>query len=253
MPTLMGTKQNMSAKFNRFGHYVPATTIVAPPNIVLKITEDKIHIGFGKRKKIKKPQNDLVKIAGYAPRHVKEVKLDKKANYSVGDTVNVSIFAVGDEVKVTGTTKGKGFAGGVKRWGFHGGPKTHGQSDRHRAPGSIGQTTTPGRVFKGKHMAGHMGNAQLTVRGLEVVEVDSANNLLVVKGAVPGPKNGLLVIQKTGKAKRYTPPPEPKDSEEEEEKEVKAANTEDTEKVKAADKTVENTEVPKEATENANK
>lgn len=123
-----------------------------------------------------------------------------------------------DEVKVTGITRGRGFAGGVKRWGFAGGPKTHGQSNRHRAPGSIGQTTTPGRVFKGKKMAGHMGAAKLTITGKEVVEIDPKNNLLVLKGPVPGAKNNLLLIQKTGKVKSYQPPPPPASTQQEEDK-----------------------------------
>lgn len=127
-----------------------------------------------------------------------------------------SIFTPGDEVKVTGWTKGKGFTGVVKRWGFAGGPKTHGQSDRHRAPGSIGQTTTPGRVYKGKRMAGHAGNVKKTVIGLEVIETNPAKNLLVVKGSVPGAANGYLTIEKTGQVKTYTPPPEEKPEEEKE-------------------------------------
>lgn len=142
-----------------------------------------------------------------------------------------SIFAPGDEVKVTGTTKGKGFTGVVKRWGFAGGPATHGQSDRHRAPGSIGQTTTPGRVYKGKRMAGHAGNVKKTIRGLEVVETDPAQNILVIAGSVPGARNGPVTVEKTGKAKTYTPPEEkPKEEEKTataKDAEKKPENTED--------------------------
>ena len=115
----------------------------------------------------------------------------------VGDKVDASLFKAGDVVDVTGISKGKGFAGVVKRHHFAGGPKTHGQSDRHRAPGSIGATTTPGRVFKGMRMAGHMGNSRVTVQHLEVVEADPARNLLLVKGAVPGANNRLLLIRKS--------------------------------------------------------
>ena len=111
------------------------------------------------------------------------------------------MFKSGDMVNISGISKGKGFAGGVKRYHFAGGPKTHGQSDRHRAPGSVGSTTTPGRVFKGLRMAGHMGNRRVTVRGLEVVEVDLERHVVLVKGAVPGAKNGLLLIKKSGKGK----------------------------------------------------
>ena len=119
----------------------------------------------------------------------------------VGETVDISLFKAGEMIDVTGVSKGKGFAGVVKRHHFAGGPKTHGQSDRHRHPGSIGATTSPGRVFKGMRMAGHMGNKQVTVRHLEVFEADPTRNLLVVKGAAPGATNGLLLIRKSGRRK----------------------------------------------------
>jgi large subunit ribosomal protein L3 len=115
----------------------------------------------------------------------------------VGDRIKVGeVFVVGDKVNVSGTSKGKGFAGVVKRWGFAGGPRTHGQSDRERAPGSIGQTTTPGRVYKGKKMAGRMGHKRVTVKGLKVVEVNPEKNLLVISGLVPGAKGSLVLISK---------------------------------------------------------
>jgi large subunit ribosomal protein L3 len=117
---------------------------------------------------------------------------------NVGDKLDVSLFKPGDKVTVTGISKGCGFAGTVKRYNFRGGPKTHGQSDRQRAPGAIGATTTPGRVYKGTPMAGHMGNARITVRNLEILKIDTEKNLLLVKGAVPGAKNGLLLIGKSG-------------------------------------------------------
>jgi large subunit ribosomal protein L3 len=117
----------------------------------------------------------------------------------VGQKVDTTLFKAGDMVDITGMSKGKGFAGVIKRHHFAGGPKTHGQSDRHRAPGSIGATTTPGRVFKGLRMAGHMGNERVTVRHLKVVEADPSRNLLLVKGAVPGARNGLLLIRKSGR------------------------------------------------------
>jgi large subunit ribosomal protein L3 len=115
----------------------------------------------------------------------------------VGDKLDVSLFKPGDKITVTGISKGRGFAGGVKRYHFHGGPKTHGQSDRNRAPGSIGSTTTPGRVYKGTRMAGHMGDDRVTVRNMEVLKADVERNLLLVKGPVPGAKNGLLLIGKS--------------------------------------------------------
>ncbi len=197
----------MSAIFNKAGRKIPVTAVVADSNIVVEIRDSKILLGFGRKKKSKKTENALVKAVGYSPRIIKEVPVSHEEENTnnkikVGDKITVSIFKSGDEVKVTGTTKGRGFAGSVKRWGFAGGPKTHGQSDRHRAPGSIGAGTTPGRVFKGKKMAGHMGNARLTVTGLEVIDVVTDKNLLLVKGAIPGPKTGILIIEKTGQVKK---------------------------------------------------
>ncbi len=230
----------MTTRFNRMGYKVPVTLISVEPNVVLIQKENKLVVGLGKRKKIKKTEAAYVKAAGFTPRHIKEIKnpqnpqdQDQKEQFKPGQQITVSIFEPGDEVKVTGTTKGRGFAGGVKRHGFAGGPKTHGQSDRHRAPGSIGAGTTPGRVYKGKRMAGHMGDAKLTVTGLEIIEVDAQNNTLLVKGAVPGAKKGFVIVEKTGKVKGYTPPPppneekqaaqdgEPRSSDEREEKEAK--------------------------------
>jgi len=212
--TILGTKSDMSSAYSKLGYQVPVTTVMVEPNTIIGMHADRITLGLGKKKKSRKTENAFIKVAGHSPRFIKEIKenqqTDKKVN--LGDKVTVSIFEVGDEVKVTGTTKGKGFAGSVKRWGFAGGPKTHGQSDRHRAPGSIGMGTTPGRVFKGKKMAGHMGNAKLTVTGLEIIEVNEGKNLLLVKGAIPGPKNGFLIIEKTGKVKGYTPPPPPSET-----------------------------------------
>jgi len=220
----------MESRFDARGHRIAVTGIVAEPNVILEKGESKVTLGFGRRKKAKKTDNAYVKVAGFTPRFIKEARLSESedqsnSNVAAGSKVTVSIFAPGDLVKVTGITKGRGFAGGVKRWGFAGGPKTHGQSDRHRAIGSIGQTTTPGRVFKGKKMPGHMGVSKLTVTNLEVVEVDEAKNSLFVKGSIPGARGGFLILEKTGKAKGYTPPPEEKKKDDEE-----AAATEDTEK-----------------------
>jgi len=134
--------------------------------------------------------------------HLREFKLDDNGDTEAGQTIDVSLFKAGDIVNVTGISKGKGFAGTVKRHHFAGGPKTHGQSDRHRAPGSIGAGSTPGRVFKGMRMPGHMGNRQATVVNLEVYEADAERNLLLLKGAVPGAKNTLLLIKKSRRLKR---------------------------------------------------
>lgn len=197
--TILGVKKEMEARFDTRGRRVPVTKIFAEPNTVILKRENRAQLG-------------LSTSVGKAPKFRREVKTEGEVQ--VGDKVTVSIFTPGDKVKVTGTTKGRGFTGVVKRWGFAGGPKTHGQSDRHRAPGSIGQTTTPGRVYKGKKMAGHSGNVKKTVIGLEVIETNPTKNLLVVKGSVPGAKNGYLLIEKTGKVKTYTLPPETKEKEE---------------------------------------
>ncbi len=225
--TILGIKGEMEARYNQRGYRVPVTIIKAEPNVVLDAKNGRATLGLGAKKKIKKPQSSLVAKVGVAPKFIREVKLE--GDIKIGDKINVSIFSPQDAVKVTGTTKGHGFAGGVKRWGFHGGPKTHGQSDRHRAPGSIGQTTTPGRVFRGKKMAGHYGNKKITVTGLEIIEVDEANNLLIVKGAIPGFRNGYVIVEKTGKVKAYTPPPEEKPKEDEEELSPSAEASEDKE------------------------
>lgn len=196
----------MGAKFNTRGVRIPLTEIKAEPNIVLKLSEEKVLLGFGQKRKTKKTEKKLAETAGFTPLRIREAKLDSNENLpKEGEKITVSIFEAGDLVKVTGQTKGRGFAGGIKRWGFSGGPKTHGQSDRHRAPGSIGSGTTPGRVYKGKKMAGHMGVAKHTTINLEVIEVDEKNNVLLVKGAIPGPKNGLVIVKKIGKVKNFVP------------------------------------------------
>jgi large subunit ribosomal protein L3 len=132
-------------------------------------------------------------------RFLREVKADNSSELAVGQQINVDIFAPGEFVDVIGKSKGRGFAGVIKRHGFGGGDRTHGQSDRMRAPGSIGGGTTPGRVYKGQKMSGHMGNVRITVKNLEVVQVDLERNLLIVKGAVPGGPNSLLTVRKTRK------------------------------------------------------
>lgn len=225
MSSLLGIKQNMTTRFGKFNFKIPVTAIEVSPNVVLSTGDNNVVIGLGKKKKVKKTDGAYVKTAGFMPRFIKQVNWQTAENEAntpkPGDKLTVSVFESGDEVKVTGTTKGRGFAGGIKRHGFHGGPKTHGQSDRHRAPGSIGSGTTPGRVWKGKRMAGHMGASQFTVTGLEVVEVDANKNLVFVKGAVPGPRSGFVILEKTGKVKGYTPPPPPNE-EKQAEKEAEA-------------------------------
>ncbi|MBI3283129.1 50S ribosomal protein L3 [Candidatus Curtissbacteria bacterium] len=230
MVTVLGIKGNMSARYNQRGQNVPVTVLRVDPNVVIDIIGEKALLGIGSKKRVKKPQNNIMTKLGFMPRYMRQVK--KIGELKIGDKITVALFSPQDAVKVTGITKGRGFAGSVKRWGFAGGPKTHGQSDRHRAPGSIGQTTTPGRVFKGKKMAGHLGNEKITVTGLEVIDVDQEKNQLFIKGAVPGAKNGFLVIEKTGKVRKYIAPPEEKPREEEESEEKKTEGTKQTEEPK---------------------
>ena len=178
------------------------TAIAAGPCLVTQIkrTEkegyDAIQLGFGEAKRLNSPEKGHLKKLGMF-KHLREFAVEDIDSIELGQVVDVSIFKPGDLVDVTSISKGKGFAGVVKRHHFAGGPKTHGQSDRHRAPGSIGATTTPARVLKGKKMAGHMGSERVTVRRLTVVEADAERNLLLVSGGVPGARNGLVTIRKS--------------------------------------------------------
>jgi len=157
---------------------------------------DAVQVGFGSAKHVTKAR--LGQMQGKKFGVLREFRLDDASAYKVGDTFESSIFAVGDKVDVVGISKGRGFAGVVKRHGFAGGPKTHGQSDRWRAPGSIGSSATPGRVLKGRRMAGHMGVEQVTTKNVTVVAIDKQRNLVMVKGSVPGARNGIVVVKKTG-------------------------------------------------------
>lgn len=227
---LLGTKKNMTSTYDSRGRRVGATLVEMAPNFITQVkTQDSkdgynsVQLGYGTKKSVRKPQIGHTKKIGIENpiRWFREVKIQDKSNednsdesLKLGQSITLDqVFSAGDEVKVTGVSKGKGFQGGVRRWGFHGGPKTHGQSDRHRAPGSIGSGTTPGRVYKGKKMAGHMGNVQVSTRGLEVVGVNKDSNLLTIKGAVPGFVGGLVMVTKLGRIKGYTPPPEEKEEE----------------------------------------
>ena len=203
---LLGKKIGTSQVFKEDGKAVCVTVISTGPRTVTQVkTVDQdgycaVQLGFEETRKVRsKPRQGHLKPSGKLFRHLKEFKASSVTEVHVGDQIDAAFFEPGDMVAVTGLTKGRGFAGGVKRHGFRGGPKTHGQSDRHRAPGSIGAGTTPGRVLKGLKMAGHMGNSQVTVKNLEVVRSDPDRNLLIVKGAVPGARNTLLAVRKTGK------------------------------------------------------
>jgi large subunit ribosomal protein L3 len=202
---LLGRKLGMTQIFEEGGVVRAVTAIQAGPCTITQVkTADRdgyaaIQIGFGEAKKLNKPEAGHLKGLTNL-RHLREVRLESAGQYEQGQQIDASLFEAGELVDVVGTSKGKGFAGGVKRYHFRGGPKTHGQSDRHRAPGSIGATTTPGRVYKGTRMAGHLGDVRVTVQNLKVVEVDTARNLLLIEGAVPGANNGLVFIRKAVKA-----------------------------------------------------
>ena len=198
---LLGRKVGMTQIFSDSGNVVPVTIVEAGPCYVTQVKTAKrdqynaVQIGFGEAKKLKSPQKGHLK--DLPPlRYLREIRTDNVGDYEHGQKLDVSIFSVGDRVDVVGTSKGKGFAGVVKRYHFRGGPKTHGQSDRVRAPGSIGSGTTPGHVYKGMRMPGHMGARRVTVQNLEVVLVDPERNLLAIKGAVPGAKKSLLLVHK---------------------------------------------------------
>ena len=155
-----------------------------------------IQVGYQEAKKLNEPEAGHLKRVTPV-RHLREFRVDDLGDAQVGQKIDATVFQAGDLVDVTGTSKGKGFAGGMKRHNFSGGPKTHGQSDRARAPGSVGAGTSPGRVFKGTPMAGHMGDRRVTASNLKVVRVDSERNLLLVRGSVPGARNGMLVVKES--------------------------------------------------------
>lgn len=203
----------MTQVFNEEGHVVPVTLIEAGPCYVTQKKDKErdgyaaVQLGFAEisEKNTKKPLAGHLKKAGVPMlKYLREFRVKNDGELEVGHVIKADVFSAGDLVDVVGTSKGKGFAGVVKRHGFAGGMKTHGQSDRHRAPGSIGAGTTPGRVFKGMRMPGRMGGEQVTVSNLEVVIVDPERNLLAVKGAIPGAKNGLVIVKEARKTKKNT-------------------------------------------------
>lgn len=203
---IIGKKLGMTQIFQDDGKVEAVTAIEAGPCVITQLkTEAKdgynaAQLGFGEVKRAGSAKKETPEKAKKF-RHLREFKIDDTESTQAGESVDASLFSAGELVDITGISKGKGFAGTVKRHHFAGGPKTHGQSDRHRAPGSIGATTSPGRVLKGTRMAGHMGSERVTVRHLEVLRADAERNLLLIKGAVPGAKNGLLLINKSGGGK----------------------------------------------------
>ena len=205
---IMGTKLGMSQVFSQDGTVIPVTVVLAGPCPVVQVKNTEkdgynaIQIGYGaiKEKNVTKPVAGHFKKANVGPvRKLRELRLADCSAYNVGDQIKCDVFAAGEKVDVTGTSKGKGFAGAVKRWNHHIGPKAHG-SGYHRGVGSMGACSTPSRVFKNKKMSGHLGNERVTVQNLTVVKVDTERNLILLKGAVPGPKGGFVVIRDSVKA-----------------------------------------------------
>ena len=202
---MIGKKIGMTQAFDDQERLMPVTVLEMAPCPVVQVKDQAsdgyaaIRVGFKETKaaRLTSAKQGVFKKAGVAShKRLKEFRLDDVSGYSVGQLLGVGMFEVGEIVDVTGRSKGLGFQGAVRRHNFRGGPKTHGQSDRHRAPGSVGASSSPSRVFKGTRMAGHMGDAQVTVKGLTIVRVDVERNLLLVKGAVPGGQGGMVVIEK---------------------------------------------------------
>ena len=207
---LLGTKIGMTQVWDDDNRIVPVTVIAAGTNVVTQIRSPEtdgysaVQLGFGEieGRKVTKPRAGHFQKAGVTPRrHVVEIRTDDISDFELGQEISPELFASGDLVDVTGTSKGKGFAGVMKRHGFHGVGASHGAHRNHRKPGSIGGCATPGRVFKGLRMAGRMGNETVTTQSLTVHSVDAEKGLILVKGAIPGPKGGLVILRSGVKAK----------------------------------------------------
>lgn len=208
---IIGRKVGMTQIFEDSGEAVPVTVIEAGPCPIVQLkTQEKdgyqaVQLGFGEQKesRINKPKRGHLAKAGVDSTYVlREFRVQSLDDLSVGNVVDASVFSEGERVDVTGTSKGRGFSGVVRRWNFAGGKKSHGGEQDLRRPGSIGASATPSRVFKGKRMAGRHGAKRNTIQNLSVIQADPERNLLVVKGAVPGPPNGLLLIRKAAKSPR---------------------------------------------------
>lgn len=206
---LVGKKCGMTRIFTEDGASLPVTVVEVEPNVITQIRSEEVDgysavqvtTGSKKASRVSKPAaGHFAKAEVEAGRGLWEFRLDAVAEHKAGDQLTVELFTAGQMIDVTGRSKGKGFQGGVKRWNFAMQDATHGNSLSHRAPGSIGQCQTPGRVFKGKKMAGHMGDEQVTVQSLEVVRVDAERNLLLIKGAVPGATGADVIIKPAVKA-----------------------------------------------------
>jgi len=198
MKTLIAKKIGMVQFYTEKGESKPATVLDISENYIARVFEvdgkKYVEVGKGKVKHPLKSELGNYKELAFVPRET--AREEYKEEVTAGTSVDMSVVSIGDVFEATGITKGKGFAGVVKRWGFHGGPRTHGQSDRERAPGSIGNRTIPGRVYKGKRMGGHMGVTTKTIKGLKVLMINPESKTIVVEGSLMGPKNSYLVIRK---------------------------------------------------------
>ena len=209
MKGILGKKLGMTQIFTEEGIVVPVTVVEAGPNVVTQVkTVEKdgynaIQVGFedAKEKSLNKPQKGHLAAANVLKKHLKEFRVDAVEEFTVGQEIKADLFAAGEKIDVTGTSKGKGFQGPIKRHGQSRGPETHG-SRYHRRPGSMGACSYPGRVFKNKKLAGHMGSVKVTVQNLEVVRVDADKNFILVKGAIPGAKGSVVTIKEADKASK---------------------------------------------------
>ena len=209
MKGILGKKLGMTQIFTAEGIVVPVTVVEATPNVVTQIkTVEKdgysaIQVGFedAKEKSLNKPQKGHLAAANVLKKHLKEFRVDSVEEFTVGQEIKADLFAAGEKIDVTGTSKGKGFQGPIKRHGQSRGPESHG-SRYHRRPGSMGACSFPGRVFKNKKLAGHMGSVTVTVQNLEVVRVDAEKNLILVKGAIPGAKGSVVTVKEAVKASK---------------------------------------------------
>ena len=209
MKGILGKKIGMTQIFTEHGEVIPVTVVEAGPVVVtqVKTTENDgytaIEVGFGdaKEKSLNKPQKGHLAAANTLKKHLKEFRVDSVEGYTVGQEIKADLFAAGELIDVTGISKGKGFQGPIKRHGQSRGPETHG-SRYHRRPGSMGACSYPGRVFKNKKLAGHMGSVKVTVQNLEVVRVDADKNFILVKGAIPGAKGSVVTIKEAVKASK---------------------------------------------------
>lgn len=209
MKGILGKKLGMTQIFTEEGIVVPVTVVEAGPNVVTQVkTVEKdgynaIQVGFedAKEKSLNKPQKGHLAAANVLKKHLKEFRVDAVEEFTVGQEIKADLFAAGEKIDVTGTSKGKGFQGPIKRHGQSRGPESHG-SRYHRRPGSMGACSFPGRVFKNKKLAGHMGSVKVTVQNLEVVRVDADKNFILVKGAIPGPKGSMVTIKEAVKSSK---------------------------------------------------